>query len=126
MYETFRDCVISSFCLSHCYEWSVLSPGYYKSLDVILVSRVTDPSIPFVIMCEIILSLTFSLLFSYGDKKNQKTKPKPHKLTKPFLYVIIFSLLTQVISYWLEVPNPWFHIFLRTALSWHCTDYNTA
>lgn len=88
--------MITSFCSSHSYEWSVLSPGYYKSLDVILVSRVTDPSIPFVIMCEIILSLTFSLLFPYGEKKN---KPKPHRFTKSFLYVIIFSLLTQVISY---------------------------
>lgn len=85
MYETFRDCVISSFCLSHCYEWSVLSPGYYKSLDVILVSRVTDPSIPFVIMCEIILSLTFSLLFSYGDKKTKTTQTQATQTHKTFL-----------------------------------------
>lgn len=49
----FRDGVISSFWLSHSYEWPVLSPGYYKSLKVIVVSRLTDPSIPFVIMCEI-------------------------------------------------------------------------
>lgn len=75
----------------------MLSPGYYKSLDVILVSRVTDPSIPFVIMCEIILSLTFSLCFPYGGEKRNKLKP--HRFTKPFLYVIIFSLLTWVISY---------------------------
>lgn len=66
--------MISSFCLSHCYKWSVLSPGYYKRLDVILVSRVTDPSIPFVIMCEIILSLTFSLLLPYGGKKKPQTQ----------------------------------------------------
>jgi len=87
-----------------------LSPCYYKRLDVIVVSRVTDPSIPFVIVCEITLSLASPLLFPEGEKKTR------HRFTKSSLYAIIFSLLTQVISCWLEVLIPWFHIYLSELL----------
>lgn len=123
MYETFRDYVISSFCLSHCYEWSVLSPGYYKSLDVILVSRVTDPSIPFVIMCEITLSLTFPLLFPYGKKK----KPQATQIHKTFL--ICNNIFFTDPGFFILIRSSYSlvsHVFLKTALSWHCTDYSTA
>lgn len=91
--------MLSSFCLSHCYACPVFSPGYYKSLNAIVVSRATDPSIPVVIMCEITLSLAFSLLFPEEGGK----KKKQHRFTKSSFYVIVFSLLTP--NYFISVKS---------------------
>lgn len=71
--------MIGSFCLSHCYACPVLSPGCYKSLNAIVVSRATDPSIPVVIMCEITLSLAFSLLFP-EEGGGRKKATQIHKI----------------------------------------------
>lgn len=94
----FGDGVISSSWLSHSYEWPVLSPGYYESLDVIVVSRLRDPSITFVFMCH-----WLPLWFFLKQKKN------PTQIHKIFVLCDnIFFTLTQLISYWLEVFIPGF------------------
>lgn len=85
----------------------MLSPGYYKSLDVIVVSRVTDPSIPFVIMCEITLSLAFPLLFPEGGKK------PPAQIHK--IFIICNNIFFTDPSYFILVRSSYSlvsHVFL--------------